>query len=205
MRPSTVTLIIVVSGLLVWWLWRALTLKRARDPADGHDGWVSTRGAKVKIPNQDEEEWGIREATFLYQTRGLDAKPCYLEANGVSDAQGAGAASRKQFGSPMAPPGPVAIALPDDFMKRIGKTRPNAKPGAACEVTAEGVVEKQTGQAGGYLFTVSDIHWISPTDVEVTGGLCVGANASTSKTYYLKKADAQWRVVGEHMKSISCG
>jgi hypothetical protein len=148
-----------------------------------------------------QDEWDIREATFLYQTRGLGANPCYLEATCVPQPKGPYSA----FAKFLAPPAPVGIALPDEFMKRLAEKSRNFRRSSECEATAQGVVDKKTGKTGGYIFTVSDIFWISPIDVEVSGGLSVGATAGTNKTYYLKKAEGKWQVVGEHLKSIAGG
>ena len=183
MQAFTIALIISLCCLLIWYRWRQRT-------------------------NNAKDEWDIREATFLYQTRGLSADPCYLEATSMPQPKVTNSASSKAFAPPPAPPPPptpVVIALPDEFMKRIAEKSPNLKRSSECEATAHGIVDKKTGQAGGYIFTVSGILWISPTDVEVSGGLRVGTTVGTSKTYYLKKENGEWQIVGEHLNSISGG
>jgi hypothetical protein len=186
-QALTIALIISLCCLLIWY-------RRHQ------------RASKVK------DEWDIREATFLYQTRGLGADPCYLEANYLPISHPQPKVTETAFTNPIdppppapPPPPPVVIALPDEFMKRFAEKGRNLKRSSECEATADGVVDKKTGQKGGYIFTVSNISWISPNEVQVSGGLWAGKLAGTSKTYYLKKADSQWQIVGEHLESISCG
>jgi hypothetical protein len=199
--PPAIALILVFCGLVElgrrWWRAKKLGSTAEQQTME----WVPTRDAKVVVPNKDKEEWDIREATFLYQTRGLGANPCYFEATRMPPTN----ATVSRASKPLAPPMPAVIALPGDFMKRLAEKNGNFRSSSECEVTADGVVDRSTGNAGGCLFTVSDIFWISAADVELSGGVCVATTASTSKTYYLKKADSQWRIVGEHLKSISCG
>jgi hypothetical protein len=180
--PNTVrefiyTLLILLCSLLVWF--------RRRQKA-----------------SKEKEEWDIREETFLYQTRGLGENACYLEATYTPGPKVTDSASSESLTSPQPH---VGIALPDEFMKRMTAKGSNLKRRSECEATAQGVVDKQTGEKGGYVFTVGDIFWISPTDVEVSGSLCVGSTAAARKTYYLKKKDGKWVIVGEHLKSISPG
>ena len=182
MQALTIALLISLCGLLIWFFLR-------RQQA-----------------NNTSDEWDIREATFLYQTRGLSADPCYLEVTYVSPPKVNNTTSSKAFAPPPPPatsPPPVEIPLPDEFMKRIAEKIPNLKRSSECEAITDGIVDKKTGQKGGYIFTVSNILWISPTEVEVSGGLRVGTTVGTSKTYYLKKDGAKWQVVGEHLNSIS--
>jgi hypothetical protein len=201
-HPLTWALLVSLCCLLIANRRRQKAAKQEPAGSQPNVDWTQPRGGDVAVPNKIKEEWDIREATFLYQTRGLGSNPCYLEATCPSQAKVTSVTKSK---SPAGVPPPVAMALPDDFMNRFADKGRNMKRGSECEAVAHGVVEKKTGQTGGYIFTVSDIFWISPNDVEVSGGLRVGTTAGTSKTYYLKKVGSNWQVVGEHLKSISCG
>ncbi len=175
----------------------------SRRAAQGRMGWEQTGGTNVIVPNKAKEEWEIREATFLYQTRGLGTQPCYLESQCASNAADSGGPKSRLSSRPSPPT--VAIALPDEFMKRVAESGRNLRRSSECEATADGVVNKTTGEKGGCIFTVSDIFWITPTDVEVPGTLRISATDAAIKTYYLKKVGGTWQIVGEHLKSLLCG
>jgi hypothetical protein len=204
-HPFTFLLLALLCCLIIsrrWWRKgsKQNTAGSARDM-----GWMRPTGAKVAVSNKAKEEWDIREATFLYQTRGLGADPCYLEATCADQGKVTRSASFKSDAPSAASLPQVAMALPDDFMTRMVGAGRNARRSSECEATSQGVAHKVSGLVAGCIFTVRDIFWISPTDVEVSGGLCVGTKAGTSKTYYLKKVGGTWQIIGEHLKSISCG
>ena len=97
---------------------------------------------------------------------------------------------------------PFAIDPSDGFMKRFeGRTPPVRKVSQSRSVKGE--VRDKISDQRGVIFTVTDLKWISDTEVEAKCSVFkAGLNAYTDK-YTLTKKNNQWKVTDKKSLSIS--
>jgi hypothetical protein len=142
--------------------------------------------AQSAAVDKSTEELNIREAVFRYQV----ANNALSKRNLVVYCLAVGAIKMETD--------------PDDaFMKRFeGMTSPMRKVSECLRSRAGGVTEKSTGNLGVILFTES-IRWISDSEAEIDGGDYIGPLAASHNTYYLKKINSKWNVLGVRVLSVS--
>lgn len=127
------------------------------------------------------EEDQIREAVFRYQFEfnasglGKSANAYYLGLGHGED------------------PAPALLS-------RFKGHTPPVRPRSASEIepgTAQ-VVDKET-KLPGIAFKITDIRWISDTEVEVDGGYDEASESAAGSTYHVVKETGKWRVVDSQM------
>ena len=131
-----------------------------------------------------DEETDIREAVFRYQ----------FEHNASSKQQSAEYYCLVTKGPKDPPP---------ELMKRFAGHAPVVVPVSECRIDIELGVSRGTVSGRGLMFNVGDIKWISPTEVEVTGGYYEHGLSSSGNVYRLKHDGGVWKVIGDTMEWIS--
>ncbi|MGP0019605.1 MAG: hypothetical protein ACLPHP_13620 [Candidatus Sulfotelmatobacter sp.] len=90
----------------------------------------------------------------------------------------------------------------DQFMKRFAHHKPPVRKFSACHWTEIQVVENRTGRSA-LIFRVSQISWVSNTEVTVDGGYDEGNVSSSGNTYTVGKQNGKWVVANDQMNVIS--
>lgn len=196
----------LLAGLICCWL---VSCGRARKPhkavAEAKNSdvvWCRIMGASATVPNQMAEEWAIRRAAFLYQTKAEGRKRSFIEVKVTRPT-----ALHFSRGStiPDPPPAPVMdeVFIPEAFLKELRAAGRNVARASECDVGKKGVKDRETGEGGCAVLIVSDICFLSATEAEVTGGWWKSPESAASYTYVLKKIDGVWVVAGEYLTSVS--
>lgn len=139
-------------------------------------------------PQQDED--GVREVV---------SKALIYEASGAQQGYKVYFLS---LGSTWTGKGIARTDPSDEFMKRFAGRTPPVRKVSACEDKGSKVADKQTG-ARGIIFTVSDLKWISNTEVVVDGDVCKAGLNGYTMTYTLKRNNSQWKITDSKLQSIS--
>ncbi|HXJ90694.1 MAG TPA: hypothetical protein VMS18_28050 [Candidatus Binatia bacterium] len=90
----------------------------------------------------------------------------------------------------------------DEFMKRFSGHMPPVRKASQCRWSKGEVVENHTGKPA-LIFSISNITWISDTEVTVGGGYEEANLSSSGNTYTVKKNDGKWTVSQDRMNWIS--
>lgn len=88
------------------------------------------------------------------------------------------------------------------FMTRFSHHKPSVRKASDCHWTEIQVVENRWGRSA-LIFFVSDITWVSDTEVTVNGGYEEGNVSSSGNTYTVVKEKGKWTVVKDRMNVIS--
>lgn len=197
----------LLAGLICCWL---VSCGRARKPhkpvADVKKSdvvWCRILGASVTVPNQKAEEWAIRRATFLYQTKAEGSKRCFIEVKVSRPAAPVHFSRGSTIPDPPRAPVMDEVFIPEAFLEELRAAGRQVARASECDVSKKGVKDRTTGATGCELLSVCDICFLSPTEAEVTGGWWRSPESAASYTYVLKKIDGVWVVAGEHMTSVS--
>ncbi len=93
----------------------------------------------------------------------------------------------------------------DDFMKRFADHKPPVRKVSECNVDPfKGVIDKRTGKSG-LVFRVTNIAWLSETEVEVAGGYYEAGLSASGNTYTLTRKYGKWNVTRDKTNWISQG
>jgi hypothetical protein len=125
------------------------------------------------------EEWAVREAAFRYQ----------FGKNNSALQQSAGAYYLSVPGEDRKDADPPAA-----FMNRFDRNVPPVRKVSDSVSTDRGVVDRKTGEPG-LIFRTGVIKWISETEAEISGGYSEHNRSASGNTYYLQKADGNWKVI----------
>jgi hypothetical protein len=90
----------------------------------------------------------------------------------------------------------------DQFMKRFAGHKPPIRKASGCHWTSIQVIENRSGRSA-LIFFVSNVSWISDTEVTVEGGYEEGNVSSSGNTYTLRKQNGKWGVTNDQMNVIS--
>lgn len=155
------------------------------------------------VPNQKAEEWAIRRATFLYQTKAEGRKRCFLRAQFTLPAEPLHFSHGSQIPDP--PRGPVMedVFIPDALFEELQAAGRNVASVSECVISRKGVKDRASGEGGCALLIVRDICFLNSTEAKVTGGWWRSPESAASYNYVLKKIDGVWVVTSEHMTSVS--
>ncbi|HTI69083.1 MAG TPA: hypothetical protein VMF06_03915 [Candidatus Limnocylindria bacterium] len=83
---------------------------------------------------------------------------------------------------------------PMDFMTRFEGNLPPVYRFSRCKITAgKGVVDRISGETG-IVFTINEIHWINPTEVDVSTTYYESMVNSAPLNYKVKKSEQGWKV-----------
>ena len=88
-----------------------------------------------------------------------------------------------------------------EFMQRFASSTPRVSTVSEC--TEDDDIRDLHTDEPGILFRITDIKWITPTQVEVSGGYNEGRLSSSGDTYYVEKRDGIWMVTRGEMHWIS--
>ncbi len=165
--------------------------------------WCRVQGASVTVPNQKAEEWAIRRATFLYQTKAEGKKRSFLRAQFTRPAEPLHFSKGSQIPDPPREPVMEDVFIPDALFEELRAAGRKVASVSECVISRKGVKDRATGATGCEVFIVCDICFLNATEAEVTGGWWTSPESAASYTYSLKKIDGIWVVAGEHMTSVS--
>lgn len=165
--------------------------------------WCRIQGPSVTVPNQKAEEWAIRRATFLYQTKAEGRKRCFLRAQFTRPAEPLHFSHGSQIPDPPREPVMEDVYIPDALFEELRAAGRRVAPASECVISRKGVKDRKTGEDGCEIFIVCDIRFLNATEAEVNGGWWTSPKSAASYTYVLKKIDGVWAVTGEHMTSVS--
>lgn len=147
--------------------------------------------------SQEDE---VREVVFRhlldnneYSTRG-ESFGCYCLALGYRE--------RKKTVDPSDLFKDILIDPSHAFMKRFADHKTVYKASVCREKVLDEVRDRRTGKPGLLLF-VTDIAWISETEVKVTAEYHMANLASAGFTYIVKLQNGAWNVTDRHMDWIS--
>jgi len=91
----------------------------------------------------------------------------------------------------------------NEFMKRFANHMPPVKRLSACHFArGVGLIDNKTGEQG-LSFFISDIRWISNTEVEVMGGYYEAELSASVNLYTLRMKGGRWTVVGDKLEGMS--
>jgi hypothetical protein len=88
-----------------------------------------------------------------------------------------------------------------EFMQRFASNTPRVSTVSEC--TEDDDIRDLHTDAHGILFRITDIKWVTPTRVEISGGYNEGRFSASGDTYYIEKRDGKWIVVRHKMHWIS--
>jgi len=164
--------------------------------------WVQVQGAGVRVPNQEAEEWAVRRATLLHQTRELGSGRCFVRVYSVRPAE-LKFSRGSQIPDPPGRPVETEKVVPESWLAELQAAGRNAARAAECVMTKAGVKDKLTGERGLTLCSLGEIRWNTPTEAEVTGAVWSGPKGGTPCTYFLRKVDGAWLVTEERAGKVS--
>jgi len=159
--------------------------------------WCQIRGEEIRVPNKDAEEWAIRRATFLHQTRELGSRRCFIRAYSVRQAE-MKFSKGSQIPDPPSPPIVTDLVIPESMLSEWQAAGRNVADVSECRATKKGIKDKHTGESGLTLYSIGEIRWQSPTEAEVSADAWSGPQSAPSCTYTLRKVNGVWQVAGEH-------
>jgi hypothetical protein len=134
-----------------------------------------------KAPDRERQEEEIAEAVFRYQF--------------VHNASGRQEHAAVYFLS-------LRHRSPSkEFMLRFAGNTPRVSRLSEC-TEDDDIRDLHTDEIG-ILFRITDIKWITPTRVEVSGGYDEGRLSSSGDTYYVEKRDGHWVIMRDDMHWIS--
>ncbi|HTT21253.1 MAG TPA: hypothetical protein VMG82_20145 [Candidatus Sulfotelmatobacter sp.] len=87
-------------------------------------------------------------------------------------------------------------------MKRFSGYMPPVRKASECRWSKGEVVENRTGKPA-LIFSISNITWVSDTEVTVSGGYEEANLSASGNTYSVKKNDGKWTVTEDRMNWIS--
>ncbi len=160
-------------------------------------------GASVTVANQKAEEWAIRRAIFLHQTKAEGRKRCFLRAQFTRPAEPLHFSHGSQIPDPPREPVMEDVFIPDALFEELRAAGRRVAPASECDVSRKGVKDRKTGEDGCAVLIVGDICFLNATEAEVTGGWWRSPERAASYTYVLKKIDGVWVVTGEQMTAVS--
>ncbi|MCX6847881.1 MAG: hypothetical protein NTY98_03080 [Verrucomicrobia bacterium] len=197
----------LLAGLICCWL---VSCGRARQPqkavGEGKKSdvvWCQIQGPSVTVPNQKAEEWAIRRATFLYQTKPEGKKRCFLRAQFTRPAEPLHFSNGSTIPDPPREPVMEDVYIPDALFEELRAAGRRVAPASECVISRKGVKDRKTGEDGCAVLIVRDIRFLNATEAEVTGGWWRSPKSAASYTYVLKKIDGVWVVTGERMTAVS--
>jgi hypothetical protein len=89
------------------------------------------------------------------------------------------------------------------LMQRFADHSPPVVAVSKCRIDAHMGVSRAQVAGSGLIFNVTDIKWLSPSEVEVSGGYYEGGLSSSGDVYRVKLIEGVWRVVEDRMDWIS--
>jgi hypothetical protein len=194
-------------GLICCWLvscGRATRPQKAAGEVKKSDVvWCRIMGASVTVANQKAEEWAIRRAIFLHQTKAEGRKRCFLRAQFTRPAEPLHFSHGSQIPDPPREPVMEDVFIPDALFEELRAAGRRVAPASECDVSRKGVKDRKTGEDGCSVLIVGDICFLNATEAEVTGGWWRSPERAASYTYVLKKIDGVWVVTGEQMTAVS--
>lgn len=165
--------------------------------------WCRIPGPSVTVPNQKAEEWAIRRATFLHQTKPGGKKRCFLRAQFTRPAEPLHFSNGSKIPDPPREPVMEDVFIPDALFEELRADGRNVARASECEVSRKGVKDRVAGEGGCALLIVCDLRFLNANEAEVTGGWWKSPESAASFTYVLKKIDGVWVVTGERMTAVS--
>lgn len=194
----------VLAGCLLISCGRDKTPQKSAGAEDQSDVvWCRVLGPSVTVPNQKAEEWAIRRATFLHQTKPGGKKRCFLRAQFTRPAEPLHFSNGSKIPDPPREPVMEDVFIPDALFEELRADGRNVARASECEVSRKGVKDRAAGEGGCAVLIVSDICFLNATEAEVTGGWWRSPESAASYTYVLKKIDGVWVVTGERMTAVS--
>ena len=164
--------------------------------------WCQIRGEEIRVPNKDAEEWAIRRATVLHQTRELGSRRCFIRAYSVRQAE-MKFSKGSQIPDPPSPPIVTDLSIPDSLLVELQAAGRNVADVSECRATKKGIKDKLTGEGGLTLFSIGEIRWLTTTEAEVSGDSWSGPQSAPACTYTLRKVNGVWQVTGEKVGKVS--
>ncbi len=165
--------------------------------------WCRVLEPSVTVPNQKAEEWAIRRATFLYQTKPEAKQRCFLRAQFTRPAEPLRFSNGSTIPDPPRAPVMEDVFIPDALFEELRAAGRKVASVSECVISRKGVKDKESGKGGCVVLIVSDIVFLNATEAEVTGGWWRSPERAASYTYVLKKIDGVWVVTGEHRTAVS--
>lgn len=92
---------------------------------------------------------------------------------------------------------------PEELMRRFASHSPRVFPASQCTTDAHSGVSHGGMSGGGLVFSITEIKWLSDSEVEVSGGYYEGGLSSSGNVYRLKRVAGKWQVVEDGMEWIS--
>lgn len=165
--------------------------------------WSRVLVPSVTVPNQKAEEWAIRCAIFLHQTRAGGGKRCFIEVKVARPAAPLHFSCGSTIPDPPRAPVMDEVFIPEAVLGELRAAGREVARASECDVSRKGVKDRATGEGGCAVLIVSDICFLSATEAEVTGGWWKSPECAASYTYDLKKIDGVWVVTAERMTAVS--
>lgn len=165
--------------------------------------WCQIQEPKVTVPNQKAEEWAIRRAVFLYQTKPEGKKRCFLRAQSTRPAEPLHFSNGSQIPDPPRAPVMEDVFIPDALFEELRAAGRKVASVSECIISRKGVKDRKTEEGGCVVLIVTDITFVNTTEAQVTGGWWRSPERAASYTYQLKKIDGTWVVTGEKMMAVS--
>ncbi len=164
--------------------------------------WCQIHGEEIRVPNKDAEEWAIRRATFLHQTRELGSRRSFIRAYSLRPAE-MKFSKGSQIPDPPAPPIVTDLVISERMLTELCAAGRNVALVSECRATKKGIKDKQTGEGGLTLFSIGEIRWLTTTEAEVSADSWSGPQSPPSCTYTLRKVNGVWQVTREHVGTAS--
>ena len=92
---------------------------------------------------------------------------------------------------------------PEELMRRFAGHSPKVFPASQCTTDARSGVSHGIMSGEGLVFSITEIKWISDSEVEVSGGYYEGGLSSSGNIYRLKRVAGKWQVHEDTMEWIS--
>lgn len=92
---------------------------------------------------------------------------------------------------------------PEELMRRFAGHSPEVFPASQCTADARLGVSHGAIPGSGLIFSITEIKWISDSEVEVSGGYYEGGLSSSGNVYRLKRVAGKWQVLEDGMEWIS--
>jgi hypothetical protein len=139
-------------------------------------------GLAADVPRQKQED-DIREAVFRYQ---FDNNASGQKTNAKVYCLAVGEKQVDPSGK---------------LLRRFANHTPPVRKISECGRSAE-IRDKRTGERG-LLFYITQISWVSSTEVKVTGGYYEGSLSASGETYVVKKDGSTWKIISAGLNWIS--
>ena len=198
----------LLAGLICCWL---VSCGRARRPQKAAGEvkksdvvWCRVLERGVTVPNQKAEEWAIRRAIFLHQTKPGGKKGCFLRAQFTRPAEPLHFSNGSKIPDPPRAPVMEDVFIPDALLDELRAAGRKVARASECDVSRNGVKDRASGEGGCAVLIVSDILFVNATEAKVTGGWWRSPERAASQTYVLKKTGGVWVVTGEDGAAVSC-